>query len=428
MKYTKKDLSESKIEYHVEIAREEVKRHHDVAVKKLSQDIKVPGFRKGHVPAEVAEKHIDPTKLADESINNAINSALVEVVNTEKLRLLDRPDISVTKFVPAQVLEFKAVIEVVPPVKLADPTKLKAKKAPVKVGEKEISEVLEQLRKTSKEKKEVKRTAKTGDEVIIDFTGIKDDKEFDGGKATDFALELGSNSFIPGFEDAIVGHKAGDKFDIPLTFPKDYGKEDLAGADVIFKIALKKVSEIKLPKLDDKFASQISPEFKKIDDLKSDIERELTTRAEQDAQKKFEDALLDELSKKSKVTIPEVLVEDQVVAAERNFTQNLMYQGVSLDQYIEMNKFEDREDWVKKELRPESEKIVRRSLILAQLVEDWDIAVTDEEVDERQAQILTQYTDPKIIEQFQSDNARQQMARQIISEKTLAKLAELNTK
>ena len=428
MKYTKKDLSESKIEYHVEIAKEEVKKHHNAAVKKLSRDVKVAGFRKGHVPPEVAEKNIDPTKLADESINNAINSALVEVVDAEKLRLLDRPDTSVTKFVPAQVLEFKAIIEIVPPVKLADPAKLKAKKEPIKVGEKEVSEVLEQLRKTSKEKKEVKRAAKMGDEVIIDFIGMKDGEEFDGGKATDYALELGSNSFIPGFEEAIVGHKAGDKFDIPLTFPKDYGKEDLAGADVVFKIVLKKVNEIKLPKLDDKFASQISPEFKQIDDLKSDIERELVARAEQDSQKKFEDELLNELAEKSKVVVPEILVEDQIVFAERNFTQNLMYQGMSLDQYIEMNKFENRDNWIKKELRPESEKIVRRSLVLAQLVEDWDIVATDKEIDEKQAQILAQYTDPKIIEKFQGDEAKQQIARQIMSEKTLAKLAKLNMK
>ncbi|MDR0956977.1 MAG: trigger factor [Candidatus Nomurabacteria bacterium] len=428
MKHTRKDLSESKIEYKVELNEEEVKKHHDAATKKLARDVKVAGFRAGHVPLEVATKHIDPVKLADEAVNNAVNTALIELIQAEKLRLLDRPDISVTKFVPAQVLEFTAVIEIVPQIKLADPAKLKAKKEKVEIGDKEINDVLERLQKNDKEKAEAKREAKDGDEAIIDFTGLKDGVEFDGGKATDYPLTLGSKSFIPGFEDAIIGHKAGDEFDIPLTFPKDYGAKDLAGKDVIFKIVLKKVNEVKLPELDDKFAAKISPEFKKLDDLKKDIKSELTARAEQETQKKFEDDLLDELAEKSKVTVPEILINDQLEASERNFTANLMYQGVSLDQYLEMNKFKTKEEWIEKELKPASEKMVRRSMVLAQLVDEWKISASTEEIEAKQAELLAQYNDPKIKSQFANDEAKSRIEQKLISDKTLQKLAELNSK
>lgn len=427
MKYTKKNLSESKLEFSVELAPDEVKNHHENAVKKLSRDVKVAGFRKGHVPPEVAEKNINPEKLFDESVNSAVNAALVELINTETLQLLDRPDISVTKFVPAQTLEFTATIEIVPPIKLADPAKLKAKKQPVKIDEKEIDEVLENLRKNSATKTEVKRAAKTGDEVIIDFTGLKDDEEFDGGKAEDYTLELGSNSFIPGFEDAIVGHKTGEKFDITLTFPKDYGAKNLAGQKVVFKINLKKVNESKLPELDDKFAATIAPDFKTLTDLKNDIRRELTARAEQQANEKFQNELIEELAEKSKVEVPEILVADQLQALENQFTQNLMYRGLTLEQYLEQEKL-TREEWEKKELRPAAEKRTKGSLILSQLSRDWNITANDEEVENQQQKILAQYNDPQLKARFESSEAKQQIAQQIITEKTMKKLAELNSK
>ncbi|MCL2037869.1 trigger factor [Candidatus Saccharibacteria bacterium] len=426
MKHTRKDLSDSKVEYSIEIATEQVAEHHARAVKKLSRDVKVAGFRKGHVPAEVAEKNIDPQKLFDEEVNAAINAALVELIAAEQIQLLDRPDIAITKFVPGQILEFTATVEIVPPVKLTDPAKLKSKKQPVKIDDKDIDEVLERLQKSVATKSEVKRAAKTGDEVVIDFTGLKDGEEFDGGKAEDYTLELGSNSFIPGFEDAIVGHKAGEQFDIPLTFPEDYGAKHLAGQEVVFKINLKKVNESKLPELDDRFAGTIAPDFKTLDDLKNDIKRELTARAEQEIAQKFQNDLIEELAEKSKVEVPEVLIEDQLKALEQQFVQNLMYRGLTLEQYLDQEKM-TREEWEAKELRPAAEKRTKGSLILSQLSRDWSITATEEEVTAQQAKILAQYNDPQLKERFESAEAKQQIAQQIITEKTLAKLAELNS-
>lgn len=428
MKHTRKDVSESKIEYHITVAAEDVAKHHRAAVSKLARDVKVAGFRAGHVPPEVAEKHIDPSALADESVNRAINGALVELIELDQIQLLDQPDISVTKFVPGQTLEFKATVEIVPPVKLADPAKLKTKKSAVKIDADEVDEVINRIRNDAAEKVTIKRAAESGDEAIINFDGKdKDGKSIEGAKGDDYALKLGSNSFIPGFEEGIVGHKAGDTFDLPLVFPKDYGAKHLAGAKVNFHIEVKEIKEIKLPELDDTFAASIAPDFKTVDDLKKDIRSELETRAAYDVEQKFKDDLLDELTEKSKVPTPEVLVADQLTSLERNFAQNLMYRGMTVEQYLEGENL-THDEWTKKELRPAAEKRVRNSLVMAQLTRDWDVTVSEDEVVAQQAKVVAQYNDPSLRQRFESDEAKRQLAQQLIADKTLTKLAELNSK
>ena len=426
MKHTRKDLENNKIEYRVEVATEDVAKHHAVAVKKLSRDIKVAGFRKGHVPPEVAAKHVNPSALADEAINTAINEALVELIRLEELQLLDQPSVAVTKFVPAQILEFTATVQIVPPVKLADPEKLEAKKPVVEVDDGDVNDVVENLRRQAAEKQPVKRAAADGDEVLIDFTGVKDGVEFDGGKASDYVLSLGSNSFIPGFESGIVGHKAGEKFDLPIKFPKDYGVKDLAGANAVFKIVLKEVREVKLPKLDDKFAASVAPDLKTLDDLRRDIRKELTARADYETMQKFQDDLLNELAEKSEVEVPEILIEDQLVALEQQFTQNLAYRGLTLDKYLEEQKL-TREEWVKKELRPNAEKRVRNGMVIAALARQWDIVATDEEITARQSALVAQYNDPKLVGQFSSPGARRQIANEVVAAKVLNRLADSNS-
>ena len=428
MKHTRKDVSESKIEYHITVAAEDVAKHHRAAVSKLARDVKVAGFRAGHVPPEVAEKHIDPSALADESVNRAINGALVELIELDQIQLLDQPDISVTKFVPGQTLEFKATVEIVPPVKLADPAKLKTKKSAVKIDADEVDEVINRIRNDAAEKVTIKRAAESGDEAIINFDGKdKDGKSIEGAKGDDYALKLGSNSFIPGFEEGIVGHKAGVTFDLPLVFPKDYGAKHLAGAKVNFHIEVKEIKEIKLPELDDTFAASIAPDFKTVDDLKKDIRSELETRAAYDVEQKFKDDLLDELTEKSKVPTPEILVTDQLTSLERNFAQNLMYRGMTVEQYLEGENL-THDEWTKKELRPAAEKRVRNSLVMAQLTRDWDVTVSEDEVVAQQAKVVAQYNDPSLRQRFESDEAKRQLAQQLIADKTLTKLAELNSK
>lgn len=428
MKHTKKNLSDSQIEFKIAVDAKDVAKHHAAAVKKLSRDVKVSGFRAGHVPAEVAEKHIDPAHLADEAINTAINEALVELIELEQLQLLDRPDINVTKFVPGQDLEFTAKIEIVPPIKLADPAKLKTKKEISKVEAGEVDAVIQRLLSNGAESKTVERAAKIDDEVVIDFDG-RDEKgqPVEGAKGEGYPLKLGSKTFIPGFEEGLVGKKAGDSFDLPLTFPEDYGSKKLAGAKVTFKVTVKEVHEFKLPELTDEYAKTLAPDIKDVAGLKADIKNELEARSEFEANQKFQDSLLEELTDKSTVPTPEVLVQDQLTALEQNFAQNLMYRGQTLDQYLDQEGL-TREDWITKELRPAAEKRVRNSLVMAQLTRDWNITVTDNEVKAQQEKVVAQYSDPSLKARFQTPEANQQIAQQLMAEKTLAHLAELNSK
>lgn len=404
-----------------------MKKAHKSAVARLSRDVKVAGFRKGKVPTSVAEKHINPVDLANRAVETAVNDALVAILVAEQIQLLDRPEIKLGEFKPGEGFEFTAVIEVVPPVKLGDYKKLKVTKPKVDVPQKDIDEVIDQLLTNSAEKIAVKRAAKNGDEVIIDFDGRdENDESISGAKAEQYPLKLGAKSFIPGFEEGVVGHKAGEEFDLPLTFPKDYHAEKLKGAKVNFKIKIHTVNELKKPELTDEFAKTVGP-FETVDDLKKGIRDDMMNRAKHDADEKFKDELLTALVAKSTVDAPEILIIDQLQALEQDFTQNLMYRGMTIDQYIESQGFKNRDDWVAKELRPTAEKRVKNGLILAELSRAEKITVTDGEIDTRQAQVVEQYNDPTLKSQFESQEARRDIANRLVTEKTLDRLVELNS-
>ena len=240
---------------------------------KLSKTAKVPGFRKGKVPASVAAKHVDPQALQEQLLDDAISKSIAEAFIAEKIQAIDRPMVDVKKYVPGELLEFVAQVEILPAVTLGEYKKLGKKVEKVSVSEDDINDVIERMRQGFAEKKEVERAAKDGDETVIDFIGKKDGVEFDGGAGTDYTLKLGSNQFIPGFEEGIVGHKAGETFDLELSFPDDYHAKDLAGQTVVFTTTLKKVLELALPEIDDELAKKAG-NFTTLDELKADITRE----------------------------------------------------------------------------------------------------------------------------------------------------------
>ncbi|MFZ2494574.1 MAG: trigger factor [Candidatus Saccharimonadales bacterium] len=397
----------------------------DAAVKQLAKSVKVQGFRKGKVPAKVAEKNIDPATLASEATEYAINRALNDVIALEDLRVLDQPKVDVKKLVPFTTLEFTAVIDVLPEIKLGNYKKLTAKKQPVKVEKSEIDEVIERMRGGFAEREAVEREAKDGDEVIMSFNG-RDEQgaEIEGAKGDDYPLTLGSNSFIPGFEEQIVGHKAGEMFDIDVTFPSDYHAEHLKGTKVRFAIDLKKVNEVKLPPVDDAFAKKSGP-FNTAKELLDDIKRELTAQKDRQVMDQLKDDLLGELVEKSKVPAPELLVDDQVGAIERDLMQNLMYRGQSLDNYIESRGYKDRDELIAKDLRPMAERRVQSGLVLAELSKIEHIDISKEELE---AELTKRKTEaPTMAEQLDSPEARRDLANRVITEKTINRLVELNS-
>jgi len=428
MKTTVKKLSDTNVCLTITLGADELNAAEQVALTKMARDLKVPGFRKGKVPISVAAKHVNPMALQEQVLDNALSKAVAEAFMNEKLQALERPSVEVKKFVPNQEVEFTAEATVVPPVKLGDYKKLKAKPQAVKVEAKDVDEIIERMQQNFVDKAEVKRAAQEGDEAIIDFVGKKDGVAFDGGSAKDFALKLGGSQFIPGFEEGVVGHKAGETFDLDLEFPKDYHAENLAGAKVVFSVTLHKVNELKLPELNDEFAAKCGP-FTDVKELKADIKREITAQKEREAKEKLKDELVAELADSSKVALPELLIDDQLRSIEQDLMQNLSYRGLTTDSYLKAQGFKDKADWQKKEARPAAEKRVKAGLVLAELSKELGVEVSREELDAQISTFKQQYgKDAKLAARFDDPNVHRDIANRMITDKTIDKLVELNSK
>ncbi len=428
MKYTAKKLSDTRAKITVTLDESELKSAKTLALKHLAPQVKVPGFRKGKVPANLVEKNVDPTALANEVVEHAINHAINEIAEQEDYRILDRPDVDLKDFKPYESLSFEAEMELLPEVKLGDYKKLKAKREAVTVNAADIDEVIGRVQQQFAEKKAVERAAKESDEVVIDFVGKKDGEVFDGGTSSDYTLTLGSHTFIPGFEEAIVGHKAGDKFDVPLTFPKDYHAEHLKGAKVVFEVTLKTVNEVVLPEVDDELAQKAGG-FKTAQELTDDIRREITAQKEKTADDNYKDALVEALVSVSKVPVPQLLVDDQVKSIERDALQNLMYRGQTSEQYIASQGYKDHDEWREKEFKVAAERRVQAGLALAELSKVEDIQVGQDELNARHAIMLEQYkNNPEVVKQLDTPESRRDLANRLLTEKTVDRLIELNEK
>lgn len=425
METTVKNLSDAKVQVSISLGSAELADAEKVALTKVSKDIKVPGFRAGKVPASVAAKHVDPKVLQEQTLDDAISKAVAESFVKEDVQAIDRPSVEVKKYVPGESLEFTAEVEVLPPVKLGDYKKLTATREATKVDAKEINEVVERMRQGYAEKTEVSRAAKEGDEVLIDFVGKKDDVAFDGGTAEDYTLSLGAGQFIPGFEEGIVGHKAGETIDLNLDFPKDYHSADLAGQKVVFTVTIKKVLEAKLPEVDDELAKKTG-QFETMKELKDDIKTELSKQREKEADDTFKDALINELIEKSDVPAPKTLVDEQARSIEQDFSQNLMYRGMTIDAYIQSQGYENEEAWREKELAPAATRRVQAGLVLSEVTKKEKIELDDKEVDAYIDAQKEQYANnPQMAEQLKSDEVRRNIANHLITEKTIDRLVEL---
>ena len=428
MKTSVKNLSDTKVVLTITVTPDELKAAELVALTKIAKDIKVPGFRKGKVPANVVAKHADPQLVGQQTLEDALSKAVADAFTSENLQALDRPEVEVKKYVPGKELEFTAEVEVMPKIKLGDYKKLKAKLKVEKPTEKDVDDLIVRMQENFAEKKEVKRAAKDGDDVIIDFLGKKDGVAFDGGKAEDFTLSLGGGQFIPGFEEGVVGHKAGETFDLDLEFPKDYHAKDLKGAKVVFTVTLKSVNEKALPKVDEAFAAKCGP-FTSVKELREDIMKQMTDQREREAGEKLKDELVKELVDKSTIPVPEILLKDQERSIEQDFMQNLMYQGMTIDSYLEVNKFKTKEEWLDKEVQPAATARVQAGLVLAELNKILEIEATTKELEDHINLYKQQYANNKeALAQFDQPEVQRDIANRLLTEKTVEKLVELNTK
>ena len=359
------------------------------AYKKNIRKINVPGFRVGKAPMAIVEKMYGSEVFFEDAVNALYPQALDDAIKEFGLEVVGHDKMEVTSVSKENGFTFTATVFTKPEVTLGKYKGIECAKESVKVGAEEIEAELKRLQDRNARMVAVEgRKTAMGDTVEFDFDGYVDGKQFDGGKAEDFSLVLGSGQFIPGFEEQMVGHDVGDNFEINVTFPDDYHSEEVKGKPAVFKINIKDIKCKELPELDDEFAKDVS-EFDSIDELKKDIERKLIEEKEKEADTKFENALIDAVVADMKADIPQVMVENAIDQILTDMDYRLQSQGMNLEMYMKYTGMEVSA--MRDSVREQADKQVKIRLALEAVAKAENIVVSDEEVDAEMDKMAERY-------------------------------------
>ena len=358
------------------------------AYKKNVGKMNVPGFRKGKAPKSIIEKMYGAAVFYDDALDMLLPDLYASAVEEAKLEVVSRPEIDIVS-IDENGVELTAKVYTKPVATVSNYKGLEAAKETVRVNKSEIEEEIELVRKRNGRQITLEdQPAADGDETVIDFEGFLDGVAFEGGKGEKFPLKLGSGSFIPGFEEQLVGHKAGESFDITVTFPEDYGAKELAGKEAVFKIVLHEVKRTELPEVDDEFVKDVS-EFNTLDEYKADVKAKITERKQKTAEHAFEEALIDELLANTDVDVPAPMIDSEVDAQVRDYDYRLQMQGGSLDMYFQYTGM--NMDKLRESFRPGAERQLRTRLALEAVVKAEAIEATEEELEEEYKKIASGY-------------------------------------
>lgn len=370
----------------VEIGKEEFEVALNKAYLKAKKNIAIPGFRKGKAPRKVVESMYGATVFYEDAVNEMFPEIYKAAVEDQGLKAVGMP--SVTDMDTKDGIVILTIsTELYPEVKLGDYKGIEVAKESVSVGKAEVDAELSRMQERNARIETVEREAAMGDTVVIDFEGFTDGKAFEGGKAEKYSLKLGSNSFIPGFEEALVGVKAGDDKDVEVTFPKEYTKE-LAGKAATFKCKVHEVKQTTLPELDDEFAKDVS-EFETLAALKKDIKARFTKAREEEADRAFENEAVETAAKNMTCEIPACMIEEQLDKHMEQFAYQLQMQGMKIEDYAKM--VGGDLNGMRATMRPMAETTVRSNILLSEIVTAENITVSDEEVEEELKNIAEQY-------------------------------------
>lgn len=389
MKRTVNRLENSQVELILSFEGEEWKDANKKAFDKLAKEVEVPGFRNGHAPENLVRQKIDHARVINDAIDMLLQPAYETALDEEKIMPFARPNLEITK-VTDDEMEAKISIIVAPEVELGQYKGLHVEKTAVEVTPEEIDAEIAKLASDNAELITKTGEAALGDTVVIDFVGYVDGKAFDGGAANNYSLELGSNSFIPGFEDQIVGMKENEEKDIQVKFPENYVPE-LKGKDATFHIVLHEVKEKKVPAIDADFVSELAYDgVETVDQLKTKVENDIRARKEQDAKNAYYEALVKLIRDGSKITIHPQIIHDEVEAMKENFANQVQQNGLTLEQYYQITG-QTPED-VESKMAVDAEINIRSVLALEKIAEVENLHVTQEEVDFELAKIAQQYS------------------------------------
>ncbi|EGC01753.1 trigger factor [Ruminococcus albus] len=367
-------------ELEIEIPAKDFEEALQKAYLRARKNISMPGFRKGKAPRKLIEKEYGEEVFYEDAVNLLYAPVVNGAIDESGLDLVTQPEVEVVAISKEEGVQLKAKCTTRPEVEVKDYKGIEVEKVVNAVTDEDVQKKLDELREKNVRIVTVDdRAAENGDTVKIDFEGFKDDVAFEGGKAEDFDLELGSGQFIPGFEDQIVGHSAGESFDINVTFPEEYQVKDLAGAPAVFKINLKSISKKELPELDDDMVKD-STDFDTVDEYKADIKAKLEEAAEKAADAKVEGDIFDKVIENMTAEIPEVMYDNRVNEMVAELEQRMAPQGISLDMYMQFTG--QTIDTIKKGYAEQAEKQVKLRLALEKIAELEKVEVTDEELEE----------------------------------------------
>ncbi len=396
------------------------------AFNKNKNRFNIPGFRKGKAPRNMVERYYGEQVLYEDAINFACAEAYDKAIDENDLEPVDRPEVDIVQIGSGQSLIFTATVTVKPEVELGEYKGLEVKKDPVLVSEDEVEAELKRIAERNAKLITVEdRPVQNGDTVNIDFEGSVDGEPFKGGSSKGYTLVIGSGTFIPGFEDQLIGANLNDEVDVNVTFPEDYHSPDLAGKAALFKVKINEVKLKQLPEINDEFAADVS-EFETLEEYKKDILSKLTDKAQENVDRKFENEIIQKATENATVDIPEVMVERRLDDMMRQFDMTLRYQGMNLKNYLEMMGIEEKQ--MRSDYHENAHQDVKTQLVLEKIAEVEGIDATAEEYDEELNTMASRYNQPvEEMKKHLHDDDIEYIKNSIIRKKTVAMLVA-NTK
>ena len=405
----------------VEVAAEDVEKALQAAYLKQRKQINIPGFRKGKVPRQMIEKMYGPEVFYDEAANNMIPDAYAKAYDESELDIVSQPKIEVVQMEKGKPFIFTAEVATKPEVTLGDYKGLKVDKVSTRVTQKEVDEEIEKERERNARTIEVTdRAVQDKDEVTLDFEGFVDGVAFEGGKGEDYPLTIGSGSFIPGFEEQLIGAEIDKEVEVNVTFPKEYHSEELAGKDATFKCTVHTIKAKELPELDDEFASEVS-ECETMDAYRAEVKKNIKERKERTGKEKKENQAVDQAIENAQMDIPEAMIEFQVRQMADDFARRIQQQGLTVEQYFQFTGMTAEK--MLEEMRPQAEKSIKTRLVLEAIVKAENIEVSDERVEEELTKMAEAYQmEVEKLKEFMGENEKKQIKEDLAVQKAITLL------
>src|SRR5690625_4355110 len=401
--WEKKEGNEGVITFEVPV--EEFDQALDQAFKKVSKEVQIPGFRKGKIPRKLFESRFGVEALYQDAVDIVLPDAYVKAIDETEIEPVAQPEVDIETIEKGEPLVFTATVTVKPEVTLGEYKGLEVEEASIEVTDEDVDHEIEHQREHHAElvvKEEGK--IEEGDTVVMDFEGFMDGEAFDGGKGENQSLEIGSNQFIPGFEEELIGKETGEDTEIQVTFPEDYHAEELAGKEATFQVKIHEVKYKELPELDDEFAKDVDDEVETLEELKAKKKEEMETQRKQDAENQKKETLVQKASENAEADIPAAMVDTELDQMVKEFEQQLQMQGMTMEMYAQFSGQDEKA--LKEQMREDAEKRVKTNLTLEAIAKKEEIEVTDEDVDAEIENMASTYgTDAEQIKQILGGNA-----------------------